>query len=273
MTVVYGPLIGGEGSPIGKTYLSVSVQDDGVERAVVPGTRIRVQIRKDGVLIARAGCNSLSGGIMLDDGVLRFDSSEIIEDGVLRFASGPIQTQMNCGPEFSTQDDWFFGFLVHEPEWTVDGDTFTLTNGRTTFVLLDIRLAEPDPPLDGTLWTVEAILRDTGHFGYYGSAVPATLVLNGTLASGSTGSSAYAATVARADDTLTFTHLSITPTNPSGRAAAMEQDFLEALRVPLTYTMKSNRLRLRAATGTGGVNLVADRPDGYPPRRLWTQQS
>ena len=273
MTVVYGPLIGGEGSPIGKTYLSMSVQEDGVDRALVRGTRIRLQIRKDGVLIARAGCNSLSGGIMLDDGVLRFDSSETMEDGVLRFASGPIQTQMGCGPEFEAQEEWVFGFLVHEPEWTVDGDTFTLTNGRTTFVLLDTRLAEPDPPLDGTLWTVEAILRDTGHFGYYGSAVPATLILNGTQASGSTGSSAYTATVARADDTLTFTHLSITPTNPSGLAADMEQDFLEALRVPLTYTIESNRLRLRAATGTGGLTLVFDRADGYPPRRLWYEQA
>ena len=100
--VVYGPMIGGEGSPIGKTYLSVSVREDGVERALVPGTRIRVQIRKNGVLIARAGCNELSGGITLDDGVLRCD--------------GAIQTQMGCGPAFAAQDDWFFGFLLHKPE-------------------------------------------------------------------------------------------------------------------------------------------------------------
>jgi heat shock protein HslJ len=123
VTLVYGPLIGGEGSPLGKTYLSVSVQENGVKRALLPGTRIKVQIRKDGVLIARAGCNELSGGIMLDDGVLRFERA--------------IQTQMGCGPELEAQDDWFFGFLLHEPLWTVDGDTFTLTDGRTTLVLLD----------------------------------------------------------------------------------------------------------------------------------------
>lgn len=266
MTVVYRPLIGGEGSPIGKTYLSVSVQDDGVERALVPWTRIRLQFRKDGVLIARAGCNELSGGIMLDDGVLRFDTSETVEDGVLRFASGPIQTQMGCGPEFEAQEDWFFGFLLHEPEWTVDGDTFTLTNGRTTSVLLDTRLAEPDPPLDGTLWIVDAVVRGKDLFEHHPGL--ATLILNGTLATGSTGCSAFTATVARANDTLTFTHLSSIPTNTGGVAAALEQAFLEALRTPLTYILESTHLRLRAATGTIGLNLTAVRPDGYPPRHV-----
>ncbi|WP_165549838.1 META domain-containing protein [Kribbella speibonae] len=267
MTVVYGPLIGGEGSPIGKTYLSVSVQDDGVERALVPGTRIRVQIRKNGVLIARAGCNSLSGGITLDDGVLRFPTVEITDDdGVLRFASGPIQTQMGCGPEFGAQEDWVFGFLLHEPEWTVDGDTFTLTNGRTTFVLLDTRLSEPDPPLDGTLWIVDAVVRGKDLCEHHPGL--ATLIINGTLATGSTGCSAFTATVARANDTLTFTHLTSTPTNTGGVAAALEQAFLEALRTPLTYILESTHLRLRAATGTTGLNLTAVRPDGYPPRHV-----
>jgi heat shock protein HslJ len=257
MTLVYGPLIGWEGSPIGKTYLSVSVQEDGVERALVPWTRIRVQIRKDGVLIARAGCNSLSGAIALDH-------------GVLRFANGAIETQMGCGPEFEAQEDWVFEFLVHEPEWTVDGDTFTLTNGRTTFVMLDTRLAEPDPPLDGTLWIVDSFVRDKDLFEHYPGL--ATLTLNGTLATGSTGISAFTATVARADDTLTFTQLSITPTNPGGLAAALEQAFLEALRTPLTYTLESTHLHLRAATGTAGINLTAARPDGYPPRHVLAGQ-
>jgi heat shock protein HslJ len=258
MTLVYGPLIGGEGSPLGKTYLSVSVQEDGVERALVPGTRIRLQIRKDGVLIARAGCNSLSGAIVLDDGVLR------VEPGV--------QTQMGCGPEFEAQEDWVFEFLLHEPEWAVDGDTFTLTNGRITLVLLDRRLAEPDPPLDGTLWIVESVVRDKNHVEHYAGVVPATLTLNGTLATGSTGSSPFTATVARANDTLSFTNLSVTPTNPRGRAAALEQAFLGTLGTPLTYTIESNHLHLRAPTRTAGLNLFTERPDGYPPRRLLAGQ-
>lgn len=67
MTEFYGPI--DDGSLVGQTYLSVSVTEDGADRPLVPGTRIRLNLREDGVLIARAGCNTFSGGIMLDDGV------------------------------------------------------------------------------------------------------------------------------------------------------------------------------------------------------------
>ncbi|HEY3558029.1 MAG TPA: hypothetical protein VGL05_11225 [Kribbella sp.] len=90
------------------------MREDGRDRALVPGTRIEVQIR------------------------------------------------MGCGPEFERQDDWLCDFLVHDPAWTVDGDTLTLTNGRTTLVLLDRRLAETDLPLDGTTWTVVSVLGEGG---------------------------------------------------------------------------------------------------------------
>src|SRR5215467_276375 len=115
MTVVYGPLIGGEGSPIGKRYLSVAVTEDGVDRPLVPGSRVRLTIRKDGVLIVAAGCNQLSGGITLDDGVLGFVQG--------------VQTQMGCGPELEAQDDWLMGFVTRQPRWTIDGDTLTLICG------------------------------------------------------------------------------------------------------------------------------------------------
>ncbi|RZU12606.1 META domain-containing protein [Kribbella rubisoli] len=129
MTVKYGPLIGGEGSPIGKTYLSVAVTEDGVDRPLVPGSRILLTIRKDGVLIVRAGCNQLGGGVTLDDGVLGFVQG--------------VQTQIGCGPELEAQDDWLMDFVTRRPRWTIDADTLTLISGGTTIVLLDRRLAEP----------------------------------------------------------------------------------------------------------------------------------
>ncbi|RZT27222.1 META domain-containing protein [Kribbella sp. VKM Ac-2569] len=245
MTLVYGPLIGGEGSPLGKTYLSVAVTEDDVERELVPGTRIRVEIRKDGVLIARAGCNELSGGIMLDDGVLRFERA--------------IQTQMGCGPEFEAQDDWLMRLLLDEPEWSVEGDTLTLIDGGTTIVLLDRRFAEPDLPLDGTTWTIESVVRG-GLFQHYFGVGPATLTLDGTEASGSTGSSPFIATVTRDNDTLTFTDLTVAPGHPT----ALEEAVLESLRTPLTYTIESNHLKLRGPTRTAGLNLKAPRPEGTP---------
>lgn len=255
MTVVYGPLIGGEGSPIGKTYLSVAVREGDRERALVPGTRIRVQIRKDGVLIAQVGCNTLSGGIALDDGVLRCERA--------------IETQMGCGPELERQDDWLWDFLVHEPAWTVDGDTLTLTNGGTTIVLLDRRLAETDLPLDGTTWIVVSVLGGGGLAERLITTSRATLTLNGTRVTGSTGSSPFTATVTRDDDTLIFTQFTVTPTNPRGQAADLERAVLESLRAPLTYTIDSNRLRLRGRTGNTGLNLTAVRPEGSPDPTFW----
>jgi heat shock protein HslJ len=251
MTLVYGPLIGGEGSPLGKTYLSVVATDDGVERELLPGTRIRLEVWKRGVLVVRGGCNEMSGGIMLDDGVLRFERA--------------IQTQMGCGPALEAQDDWFMGLLLSEPRWSVEGDVLTLTDGRRTLVLLDRRIAEPDLPLDRTTWTVKSVVRGgNDSFERYGGIGPATLTLNGTRAAGSTGSSVFTATVSREDDTLSFTDLTVTPAAPTAGGAALEQAVLENLRTPLTYTIEANHLRLRGPTRTTGLNLSAPRPDGNP---------
>ncbi|MER7245000.1 META domain-containing protein [Kribbella sp. NPDC000426] len=249
MTIEYGPLIGGEGSPIGKTYLSVAVTEDGVDRPLVPGSRISLTIRKDGVLIVRAGCNQLGGGVTLDDGVLGFVEG--------------VQTQIGCGPELEAQDDWLMEFVTRRPAWTIDGDTLTLNSGGTTIVLLDRRLAEPDLPLDGTDWTVQSILIDDDDLRWrYTLGDAATLTLNGTRATGSTGSSSFTATVIRDDRTLTLNDLVVAPTRPTGRAADLERAVLEILRTPLTYSIESNRLRLRGPTGITGFNLIAVRPEG-----------
>jgi heat shock protein HslJ len=255
MTQFYGPYVGGEGDPIGKTYLSVAATEAGVDRPLVPGTRVRLKVRKDGTFIARAGCNHLSGVIMVIDGVLRIELAE--------------WTLMGCGPELEAQDDWLAELLMHQPDCDVVGDTLTLTSGGTTLVLLDRRIAEPDLPLDGTIWTVESVVRgDGGPFEHYGGAGPATLILNGAQATGSTGGSPFTAAVTRDNRTLTFADVTLTPARPTGRAADLEQAVLENLRTPLNYAIESNHLELRGPTRTTGLNLTAVRPDGNP-RGTW----
>lgn len=257
MTQFYGPMIGGEGSPIGKTYLSVAATEAGVERQLVPGTRVRLTVRKDGVFIARAGCNELSGVILPYDGLLRFKLH--------------VRTQMGCGPELEAQDDWLAGLLMHQSDCVVDGDTLTLTSGGTTLVLLDRRFANPDFPLEGTTWQVESVVRGDV-FEHFVLAGPRSVVLigkagltiNGTHVTGSTGSSSFTATVTRDGSTLVFSELTVATTYPRGRAADLEQAVLENLRTPLTYTIESNRMQLRGPTRATGLNLVAVRPDGYP---------
>ncbi|WP_410788343.1 META domain-containing protein [Kribbella sp. C-35] len=246
---VYGPMIGGEGSPIGKTYLSVAATEDGVEKELVPGTRVRVTVRKNGIFVARAGCNELIGAIQVDDGVLRFELQ--------------MQTQMGCGPELEAQDDWLAELLTHQSDCTVDGDTLTLTSGGTTLVLLERSLANPNFPLEGSTWNVESVVRGEvfEHFPLVGAA---GLIINGTQVTGSTGSSSFTATVSRDESTLVFSELTVVTTHPTGRAADLEHAILENLRTPLTYAIESNRMALRGPTRKTGLNLVAVRPDGYP---------
>ncbi|MET9310625.1 META domain-containing protein [Kribbella sp. NPDC003505] len=145
-----------------------------------------------------------------------------------------------------------------------------MTNGRATLVLLDRRFAEPDLPLDGTTWTVESVVRGDA-LEHFPLTAPATLTIDGTEATGSTGSSPFTATVTRDDPTLTFTELTVTPTYPEARAADLEHAVLENLRTPLTYSIQSNRLELRGPNLTTGLNLSAPRPEGSPyytvPRR------
>lgn len=241
---VYGSLIGGDTSPLGKTYLSVRATVHGVERPFVVGTPLRLQVRKNGLLVARAGCNEFSGLIMLDDGVLRFEYG--------------IVTQMNCGEEMNAQDEWIVEFLTSEPSWVVDGDVLTFTSGGTTPELRDRPIADPDLPLDGTTWAVKSVvLGKDGPFRPYALVGPATIVLDGARATGFTGASPFTATVTRSGDTLTFTDLVITPGRATDRAAELERDVVDNLRTPLTYSIELNHLKLRGPTGATGLNLIA----------------
>ncbi|WP_337678221.1 hypothetical protein [Kribbella jejuensis] len=71
----------------------------------------------------------------------------------------------------------------------------------------------------------------------------------------------------RSDDTLIFTDLTTFPIagpiDATARRAALEQAVLDHLRTPLTYSIESNHLELRA-TRTTGLSLSAPRPDGNP---------
>lgn len=237
-----GPFIG---APYGTTYVSVRVTEGGVEREFVVGTRLRVEVRKDGIAIAHVGCNQLSGVMMRDDRVLRFE---------LHF-----RTEMGCGAELEAQDDWFVELVQREHAWVVDGHALTLTSGGTTVVLVDRRIAEPNPPLDGTTWIVEAVvLGKDGPFQHYADS--AILTISGDRVNGSIGSRLFSATVARDDGVLTFTELTFTPPYPTGDA--LERAVLENLRTPLTYAIEDNRLELRGPTRATGLNLIAVRPDG-----------
>lgn len=127
----------------GRTFISVSVTEDGEPHPLVEGTVIRLSF-EDGTISASAGCNSMFGSYTIEDGILVVDAMGM--------------TEMGCAPALMAQDQSVAAFLGSRPAITLSGDDLTLTSETTTIQLLDREVAEPDQPLVGTLWTLESII-------------------------------------------------------------------------------------------------------------------
>ncbi|MGY6499500.1 MAG: META domain-containing protein [Acidimicrobiales bacterium] len=172
-----------------RTFLSVSVSEDGVDRSLVADTRIRLAFEEDRIS-AHAGCNQLFGQVTsLDDGVL-----SISEMG---------GTEMGCDPALHDQDEWLMSFLQSSPRWTLDGTTLTLSDGTTTIDLLDRVEADPDRALEGTRWIVDTVFE-----GETAMSVPtgdeAYLVFEDGSFTGSTGCNDVQGTYRVDGDRVTF---------------------------------------------------------------------
>lgn len=127
----------------GTEWISTAVTEAGADRPLVDGTQVRLSFT-DGQLGASAGCNTMGGAYRVEDGRL------IVEGGGM--------TEMGCDEERHAQDEWLFGFLGSQPMLVQEGDKLTLTSGETVIALQDSEVAEPDLPLTGTTWTVDAII-------------------------------------------------------------------------------------------------------------------
>jgi len=138
----------------GRTFLSTGVTG----RQLVPGTRVRLAF-DEGSLSADAGCNQMGGQV-------RLDGDRLIADGLAG-------TEMGCEPDLMEQDTWLVELLQSEPEVVLDGDALTLrgTDG-TVIQLMDREVADPDRPLVGTTWRLDAITKGTDSHGT-ASSIPA----------------------------------------------------------------------------------------------------
>ncbi|GAA1608269.1 META domain-containing protein [Kribbella sancticallisti] len=225
----------------GKSFLSVSVTEDGKARQLAPNTRIQLQFMDDGRLTANAGCNSMGGKVATSSGKLSVKDLAI--------------TEMGCDPPRHTQDDWFAKFLQGEPSWKLEADKLTVSQGGTALVLQDRETADPDRPLDGTKWSLETVISGETASHSTGSE-KAHFTIGGERVTGSTGCNEFQGVVARTGDKLTFGELSTTRKACTGDAAKLEQTLLGALKGELTYTIEAGRLKLRAPDGNG-LDLTA----------------
>jgi heat shock protein HslJ len=212
-------LDGAAPSPMGHTYLSTAVTENGEPKQLVPKTRIRVEFARTP--------NQNRGGPRVYD--------------VLRVHAGcnRIDTAVAAG------------------ELQVDSEELMLTSGGTTITLLNKKIAEPDLPLDGIRWKVDTTITnaDLRHHRY--NTEPAWIRIDGEHLTGWTGCNELSGTVTRNKTQLTFTGVTTTDRTCTGETAEVQSEILATLRTAVTYTIDHNNLTLLAPSGIG-LDLKAD---------------
>jgi heat shock protein HslJ len=231
-------------TPVGRTYLSTSVTENGKPKQLAPKTRVRLQFTDDGRLVADAGCNSMQSKVSTDDGKLTLHGE---------LAS----TAMGCPGPQQGQDQWLAGIISATPTWKLDGNKLDLTTGSTTISLTDRKVAEPDLAVDGTKWTLSSVI--TGEAATHQAGFEkAWITLNGERVTGSTGCNDFQGPVARSSGKLTFGELATTRRACAGEPAALESQLLKGLKGEVTYEVDGSTLKLRFAAG-GGLDFTATR--------------
>jgi heat shock protein HslJ len=233
---------GGGGSPVGTSYLSIKLTEDGKVKELVPDTRIRLDFRDDGALAFHTGCNQLGGMISLDGGIITMDTYG--------------GTEMGCSPARLAQDVWLGQLLKERPTWKLEGDVLTLTRGSTTLVLQDRKIVQPDLPIAGTTWTVDGVMVGEA-FEHYYQLSQAYFTIEGERVTGSTGCNEFVGPVTQTAGSLALGALTVTASECVGDAGRLEKAVLSVLAGRLTYSIDYNRLELRTADGKGGLNLIA----------------
>ncbi|WP_433165855.1 META domain-containing protein [Kribbella sp. CA-247076] len=233
------------GSPVGGSYLSVRVTEDGKDKPLAPGSRLRLDFGDKGGLGFNAGCNQMGGEYTLD-------GDTVVMDGY----GG---TEMSCGPAKDAQEKWLGEFLTQRPVMTLRGDVLTLTHGSTTIELKPRKVVEPDLPLDGTTWTVEGLVSKGDLVEHFGAVPPAYLTVDGGRVIGSTGCNQFHGTVAHTASTLTFGALAITDKGCTGDARRLQDGVLARLKGQLNYSIDHDRLELRRPDGVVGLDLTAQK--------------
>lgn len=216
----------------GRTFLSITVTDGGVAKALVPGTVIRISFT-DGQLGASAGCNSIGGSYTIDGNTLSFQ--------------GGSMTEMGCDPARHAQDDWLVTILGARPTIALNGNDLVLRSATTTITMLDREIADPDQPLVGPTWTLSSIIT-----GEMVSSVPAGITATIKFNADGTvdiqpGCNSGGGTYAVDGDAITFGNLITTEMACMGGGSSVEEAVLTVLSAQqITFAIDAGSLTLMA---------------------------
>lgn len=224
----------GFGALDGKTYLSTAVKG----ATLVPGTRIGLSFI-NGTVNGSGGCNALGGSATIANG--RLKTTELAT------------TDMGCADPLMQQDRWLAG-LLGDSAITIAGDQMTLDDGTVQATFLDREIADPDRPIEGTHWVLDAIAS-----GDATSSVPAgvtsTLVISAGHAAVDTGCNMGSATVQVAADTLTFGPMALTRMACPDAQSSVESAVVKVLDGTVHYTIEADILTIDA--GASGLTYRA----------------
>jgi heat shock protein HslJ len=127
----------------GKEYVAANFTDGGQDRALVPGTKLRLNFSATDIG-ASAGCNHMGG-------TYRIDGGRLIVDNLAT-------TDMGCDADLMTQDQWLSELLGAGPTVSLVVNDLVLEAGSVRITFVDREVAEPDAKLVGPTWTVESII-------------------------------------------------------------------------------------------------------------------
>ena len=221
----------------GRTFLSQSVTHDGQQRADV---KIYLEFHDDGRLSGSAGCNTLQGDVTVRGGRLRLP-----EFGM---------TAMGC-PDRDDHDGLVANLLGDAPAYKLEGDRLTVWSDRTTVVLLDREVADPDRPLVGRTWRLETYYSGPDDDDIAMSSRGATLRFEPdrvTYQVEGCGKASGPAEIGERTIRLSATYARATP-ECDGYQREVEGRVTGVLQGEVTYEIDSGQLTITHADGEGLV--------------------
>ncbi|MBV6760169.1 META domain-containing protein [Rhodococcus opacus] len=221
--------------PTGRTFVSTSVEGD----PIPGGGPLVLGFTDPGRLSVDAGCNQGSADVDLSDG---------------KIVTGPLaMTLMACPGEAAGADAWAAALLDAQPNWTLGGDTLTLTTPSASVTLTDEKVVRPDRPVVGTTWTVTALISPDAVTTTEAleRTAPQLLIAGDGSASGFTGCNRMTGTADVQPSSITFGSWATTRMACPPDESEVERAVLAALTGETGYTVSSDSLRLVDGAGTG----------------------
>ncbi len=219
----------------GRTFLSTSVTGS----TIPGGGPLEVAFPEPDHIAMSAGCNRGVSSVDLSDGTVK---------------TGPIATtMMTCPGELAGADKWMTDLFATQPSWTLADDALTLASQDITVILTDKKTTEPDRPVIGTTWAVDALIKPDAvvtSAAIEASAPTLTIGQDGQ-ATGSTGCNRFSGPVRVGDSTITFGKLATTRVACPDDVAVVERAVLHVLDGEVTYTVDGPTMKLTQADGTG----------------------